>query len=159
MARRHSRAAAFHEAAHAVARAHVGAKITGAAISLDGAGVSFGTGELWRSASGGQGAAWDYLIVTLAGAYAEARIAKQSRAVVCLTRGREDHEEARAVIRWLTAHDFATNESAAWDRAERETLEFLREGWPAIERVAAGLLKSGRLEAAEVQRLIKEGTT
>lgn len=153
MAHRYSKVAAFHEAGHAVARAHVGARITAAKINLDGTGVSFGTGELWRSASCGQGAAWDALIVTLAGAYAEARISKQSRVLICLTRAREDMEEGREAVRWLVRRGFAVSIEAAWERAERETLDFLRDSWSAIERVAAGLLERGSLEADEVRRL------
>ncbi len=155
MKRLFQKAAAFHEAAHAVARAHVGAQVTGAEIRPDGTGFSEGTGELWRSASGGQYAAWDALIVALSGPYAEARLSKQSRAIVCLTRGRDDWQGAKLAIRWLAAKDFAPSEAKAWERAERETLDFLRSRWPAIERVAAGLLERGRLEAEEVRRLLE----
>jgi hypothetical protein len=149
------KSAAFHEAAHAVARAHVGAKITGAEIRRDGTGFSEGTGKLWRSGSGGQYAAWDSLIVTLSGAYAEARICKRSRAIVCMTSGREDFEEARQAVDWLTARGYANSREGAWDRAERETLEFMRARWPDIERVAAGLLQRGKLTAREVRRCLK----
>jgi hypothetical protein len=63
-----SRASAFHEAAHAVARLYVGAQATDVEIRNDGSGLTHGTGELW-AAGHDQYASWNLLLYALAGPY------------------------------------------------------------------------------------------
>jgi hypothetical protein len=147
-----SKASAFHEAAHAVARLYVGARATDVEIRNDGSGLSHGTGELWE-AGYGQYALWNFLLYALAGPYAEARVSHRDRVLVMFTRGAEDYRATQEPIAWLVARGYAATERAAWRHAESETLVFLRERWPAITRVAAALLKSGRLSALEVHEL------
>ena len=147
-----SRASAFHEAAHAVARLYVGARATDVEIRNDGSGLSHGTGELW-AAGHGQYASWNLLLYTLAGPYAEARVSHRDRVLVMFTRGADDYRAAQESIAWLVARGYVATERAAWGRAESETLMLLRDRWPAITRVAAALLSSGRLSALEVHEL------
>jgi hypothetical protein len=154
--RRRSKAAAFHEAAHAVARLHVGERATGVLIGNDGSGLSLGTGQQW-AAGHGQYSAWNLVLYCLAGPYAEARVSRRARALVMLTGGGEkDYRVAQNPVRWLVTRGYADTESAAWERGERETLAFLGERWAAIARVADALLQSGRLSASEVRALAEE---
>lgn len=145
------KAVAYHEAAHAVARAYVCSPICAVEIRHDGSGLSEGTGEQWECATGGQYASWDLLIVLLAGACAEARISKRPRCVVQLTNGADDFANAQPAISWLVARGYARDEDAAWRRAEAETAAFVQENWADIERVAIRLLQRGRMSAEEVR--------
>lgn len=144
---------AIHEAAHAVARIHVGAVPTPVEIYRNGSGMSHGTGEVWTSSSRGQYVTWDLLIVLLAGALAEARVAKRDSLWILLSAGRVDYQQAQALFRQLIDDGYARDMAAAHDRAEEETRAFLRLRWKAIERVARPLAQRGRLEAAEVVAL------
>ena len=152
---RQQRRAAYHEAAHAVARIHVGASPAGCEIRADGTGDTHGTGEPWRSASEGQYAAWEMLTYKLAGGYAEARVAKASAAFIFMTASKEDMESAQEVLIWLVKRRFAVDTDAAWLRAENETRRFLRERWADIERVAIALIDQGRLEPTDVVGLVQ----
>lgn len=146
-----SRAVAIHEAAHAVARLHVGAPATPVEVRPNGAGLTDGTLERWVCRSTGQYAAWDKLTVTLAGGCAEARASKRSPLMVFLSGGAsDDYANAQPVIGWLVEQGYAQDEHQAWSRAEAETKAFVREQWASIERVADMLQRHGRLEGHEV---------
>jgi hypothetical protein len=107
----------------------------------------------WKSNGPGQHAAWEYLLVVLAGGYCEARLAKKSAAIVFLMTARDDYEAAQAPLQWLVEHGYAVDEKAAWQRAEAEVRDFLKVKWPQIERVANELLLRLRLSAEEVVAL------
>lgn len=125
---RQLRIAAFHEAAHAVARLHVGAEPMAVEINEDGSGLSHGSGKcLGQLSGGGQYAAWSSLIIALSGGFAESRVAKQDSSLVFLAGGGvEDYAEAQETFTWLVEHGFTADEHEAWLRAEREMKEFLR---------------------------------
>lgn len=61
--------------------------------------------------------------------------------------------EAEGELLWLEAHNYAADFGAASERAFRETRNFLRQRWPAINRVAEALRRAGRLYALDVVRL------
>lgn len=147
------RPAAFHEAAHALARLHVGAQCTSCEIFPNGAGISHGTHDAWRSNGHGQHSAWEYLLVLLAGGYCEARLTKKSPMVVFLMTARDDAEAAKAPLRWLVKNGYAIDEETAWRRAEADVKEFLKARWPQIEKVATELQQRLRLSVEEVATL------
>lgn len=147
------RRTAFHEAGHAVARAFVGATITPIEVRENGDGESHGTGTRWTCRSEGEHAAWDYLLMLLAGAYCEARHARDWVTEILLGPASGDHEEAQATIAWLVDRGFAVDADAAWRRAEASTQAFMRQRWSAITRVAEALVQRGRLSADDVAAL------
>jgi hypothetical protein len=155
MRRRHTKQAAFHEAGHAVARIYVGAAPTATEINVLGGGLSHGTGLIWNTPGGGQYAIWDFLIVLLAGPFAEARMRRQSKTWMLLSAGRDDYAEAQRQIMWLIKHRFTESTVTGWARAEEETRIFLRSSWPEITKVAALLLEAGRIEAAQLVEIAK----
>lgn len=148
-----SKATAFHEAGHVVARHFTGAGVFGVEACTDGTGEAFGSGKIFESSGSGQYAAWDALLITLAGPYAEARQSHQSRMSVILSHGYDDWQEAKIIISWLVENDFAANEQGAWRRGKIETANFLKSKWPKIERVATALRKQGKLTPDEVTGL------
>jgi hypothetical protein len=147
--------AAFHEAGHAVARLHVGAAPTDTWIAQDGRGMSEGTGALWTSASSGHHAAWDLLLVLLAGPRAEAMHSRRSRALVMRSSGAQDFAEARPIVIDLVERGYAEDERAAWRRADRDTGDFLRDRWTAVTALAAALAWAGRVPADDLVRLVR----
>ena len=148
--KKYSRAVLFHEAAHAVARLHVGECATATEVRPDGSGMSHGTGLPWRPESSGQHAAWDFLLVRLSGGYAEARVSRRSAFSVFFTNAKDDHDNAQNAISWLVENGYADSGDAAWLRAETETRDFLNHRWQAIQRVATALQTAGKLDGAEV---------
>ncbi|WP_448172290.1 hypothetical protein [Rhizobacter fulvus] len=154
-ASRFSRAQAIHEAAHAVARVYVGAEIGSATVTTDGGGFVRGTGEPWKCRWSGQHAGWAYLLVLFAGGYAEARVSKRAAATVFLTNAKDDAQEAQQSLEMLVAQAFASDQNAAWLRAEADTREFLKGHWPAIERVADALQADGHVSASELVNLVE----
>lgn len=153
--RRRLRRAAFHEAGHAVARVHVGSASTPVEVRPDGTGESHGTGEHWACRSQGQYAAWDFLLMLLAGGYSEARYTRRSANEIFFGPASGDFERAQLPINWLVERGFSEDPDAAWRRAEADTRAFLRKHWDAVERVAEALLQRGRLEAEEVAALVE----
>lgn len=132
--------AAYHEAGHAVARIYVGSAATDVEIYSDGTGISHGTGESALSPV--------YLVVYLAGPFAEARVARLPRIAVLFSGGGKDDWAA------LRQHPLYTGVFARI--AEKETNRFLRRAWSDIDRVARALIDVDKLPASEVARLVGE---
>jgi hypothetical protein len=147
--------AAFHEAGHAVARLHVGAPPTATWIAPDGRGVSEGTGTRWTSASPGYHAAWDLLLVLLAGPHAEAKQAQRSRAFVMRSSGAQDFAEAKPIVAALVRRGYADDELAAWRRADQDVRRFVQSRWPAVASLAWALACAGRVPAEDLVRLVR----
>lgn len=150
--RKLTKGAAYHEAGHVVFRHLIGLPLVAVHISADGSGLTHGTGETITYTS--QYDVWNYIAYTLAGPYAEARATHRARYLVFMFGGSDDHEAAEDALQWLVDHNYAKDYQSAWDRAERETMDCLREHWPAIERIALALLQKGRLETHEVVPLL-----
>lgn len=148
---RRRKGAAFHEAAHAVARLHVGAMATAVEISRTGGGHTHGTPGRWPGR--GQDRMWKWLLCLFAGSYAEAYVSRRSLARTLVTSGKLDLEEAEPAIAWLVARGYASDSQGVCELAHWETFAFLIERWDSIERVAAALLENGRLSARQVRRL------
>ena len=143
-----ARAAAFHEAAHAVARLHVGAPATGVQIVPHG----FTHGSR-RWPGRGERRMWNWCLVLFAGSYAEALASRRSLKRTLLNSGQLDLEEAGPALTWLVRHGYVSSRMEALARIHYETLVFLGLRWGAIECVSAGLLKDGRLTARQVRVL------
>ena len=150
---RASRLSATHEAAHAVARVYVGGLPTAVEIDVNGGGLSHAPNEMWACGSRDQFAAWDYLVVMLAGGYAEARAAKRAATTVFSTTASEDMAQALSVIEWLVQQRFAVDSQEAWRRAEDETKRFLNLRWTEIDTVAAALLEHSKLDAKAIEAM------
>jgi hypothetical protein len=146
--RARSRAVAFHEAAHAVARLHVGAPAT--AVRIIPTGFTHGTR---RWAGRGQDRVWSWILVLFAGSYAQAWVSRRRLDRVIITSGKLDLEEAAPAVAWLVRRGYARNRMEALTRIHWETLMFLALRWNAIERVAAALLRDGRLSGSRVRAL------
>jgi hypothetical protein len=148
------RAAAFHEAAHAVARLQiVGAPATAIEITRTGAGRTHGTGRRWVVGRGPR-LAWNLILYALAGSYAEACVSRRSLARILATAGRGDLAKAAPAVVWLVAHGHARNTRPALDHAHRELIVFLAQHWDAVESVAAALREHGRLNGRQVRILM-----
>lgn len=143
-------AASVHEAAHAVARLHVGAPATDTEVLAGGAGMTHGTGGQWLCRSTGQYALWDLLTVLLAGGLAEAKVSKRAACLVFMSNAVDDYAQAREVIGTLVASGFAKSEADAYLRAEAETKAMLRERWEDVRRLAALLRSSGLAKAGSI---------
>ena len=131
-----SRAAtAFHEAAHAVARLHAGRRIA--------------PGERPKQR------AWDGLLCSLAGPYAEGLISRRPLEQVLRTRGRDDLEDTIHAMAWLVSRGHAVSPRSVYERAHVITLGFLMMRWEAITRVASALHVRGRLTARQVRALAR----
>jgi hypothetical protein len=141
---------AYHEAGHAVAGAVLLKRF--APVSVDGRGGKF-HGGLIEVHDSDQYARWNAAVLCMAGPYAEARAGKMSRWLAVWRGGNDDKRDASELIAWLVARGFAKSERDAWEYIEAATPAFLTKNWGAIERVAAELLKRGRLEADEVRQL------
>jgi hypothetical protein len=146
------KAAAYHEAAHAVARIHVGAAASAVEVRLSDKGLH-GHQEPLVYRKDSQGFAWDFALVCLAGPYAEARVSWRMLTCILNTTGAHDDEASAHEHAWLEANGYAADYSAAWRRTRREMREFLHQRWPAIALVAEALQARGRLEAHEVTTL------
>lgn len=145
-----AKAAAFHEAAHAVARLHVGAPAT--AVQIVPYGYTHGSR---RWAGRGQRRMWNWLLVLFAGSYAQAQASRRSIGRTLLKSGKLDLEEAASAIIWLVRHGHVRDPLEAWFRVHQETVLFLEKRWEAIERVAGGLLKEGKLSGRQVRTLAR----
>ena len=175
---RQQRRAAYHEAGHVVVRSVVGLVACPVEIHADGSGIAHGTG-LKREVD--RYGAESLILMSLAGPIAEARAAHCSLFEVWLGGGTTDIAEATQLLARVTASkqrvrelmydsmlrspDVAPEIKLAAEQsltAPHEDLDhyndwssqLVREYWPAIERVARALLRTPRLEAAEVRDLV-----
>jgi len=98
------RAAAFHEAAHVVARLYVGAPAAAVEINATGGGRTHGTRK-W--AGRGEHRIRSWLLVLFAGSYAQAYATRRSLRKVMFTSGKRDLEEAAPAVSWLVARGYA----------------------------------------------------
>ena len=69
--------------------------------------------------------------------------------------GKLDLQEAAPVVSWLVKRGYAPTRMAVLRRTHAATTAFLVFRWDAIERVAAGLLKNGKLTARQVRALAR----
>jgi len=138
------RAAAFHEAGHAVVRIVRLGTATGIDIHDDGSGYSHGSGDTCR--------ATDDIEITLAGPLAEARARKVSLLAVTLTGGSDDWDVAEADAKRLADAGWPKDYGSILSEAEKNARRWLRMYWDSVERVAAAVLasSSGSLTGAEV---------
>lgn len=95
------KAAACHEAGHAVARVYVGVRATDTRVFENGSGYSDGTLESWRSTNPGVGAIWDLLLVSMAGIHAEARATMRSLVRLQYSHGLKNYALATCLVMWL----------------------------------------------------------
>lgn len=144
---RFRKAAAYHEAAHAVGRVIMGFPATAITLGRSGGGITHGSGGIQALDQHG---AWRLLVCLFAGAYAEARVSRRSRAAVLWASGRSDLEEAASVIRWLVGSRHSKSRRAALVLVDLQTRVFLRLAWPAIDRVARRVRRTGCLSARQV---------
>lgn len=154
MKRLFPRSAAYHEAGHAVARIYVGARATDTRVFENGSGYSDGTLESWNSTNAGFGTLWDFLLVCMAGAHAEARVTKRSLKKLRFSHGLKDYAMASCLVVML-ARRGRRREKAIWRQADRERRHFLRYCWPTIDAMASprssGLISdSGKKKAAVI---------
>lgn len=154
MVTRFSKAAAYHEAAHAVGRVVMGFPATAITLGRSGGGITHGSGGIQAL---GQHGAWALLVCLFAGAYAEARVSRRSRAAVLWASGRSDLEAAVPVIRWLINGRHTKSRRHALLRVDVQTRVFVSLSWPAIDRVARQLRKAGRLKAHQVRSMVAQG--
>jgi len=145
-----ARASAFHEAAHAVARLHVGAPAM--AVQIIPGGFTHGS-RRWPGR--GQHRMWNWLLVLFAGSYGQAFATRRSLKRTFLHSGKLDLVAAAAALTWLVRHRYVRSRMEALERMHFETVVFLALRWDAIQRVAAGLLKDGRLTARQVRALAR----
>jgi hypothetical protein len=150
-----SRAAAYHEAGHAVARIYVGAPATDTAVFENGSGYSDGHRGSWRSANPGIGALWDFILVSMAGAYSEARATKRSIEKIRLSHGLKDYAAATCLVIILAKRSGGVTERAIWRQIERERTQFLRYCWKTIEMLADRLLRTGFVSREELRTLTR----
>lgn len=151
-----SKAVAYHEAGHVVARHWVGSPLTAVEAFPDGTGMSHGTGQAWESLGYGQYAVWDQILMTLAGPWAEARATKKARYLVLLFSGAHDSAHAERYIQQLMQLGYASSSRAAWERAEAEVTNFLKQCWAHIGRVAQELQVRQRLGATDLRALLPD---
>jgi hypothetical protein len=147
-----ARAVAFHEAAHAVARLHVGAPATALWITRTGDGLS-NSARKWPGR--GEAREWKWLLVLFAGSYARAFASRRSLWRTFKYSGKLELEEAAPAINWLVRRGYVRSRTEALRRVHAAALAFLLLRWDAIERVAARLLEEGRLSARLVQELAR----
>jgi hypothetical protein len=147
------KAAAFHEAGHAVARLHIGAPATAVAINRSGGGYTRGTPNRWPGR--GQRRMWTWLLVLFAGSYAQALAEKRSLHRTLITSGKLDLQQAKPAIDWLVDRGHARRSVDVLTRIHFSTCAFLTVRWDAIERVAIALMAQGRLTARQVRALVE----
>lgn len=121
-------------------------------LHRSGRGITHGSGGIHALDRDG---AWKLLVCLFAGAYAEARVSRRSRAAVLWASGRTDLEDAAPVFRWLVDTRHAKSRRAALLLLDLQTRIFLRSAWPAIERVARRIRTTGRLSARQVRSLAR----
>jgi hypothetical protein len=152
---RRRRCAAFHEAAHAVARLFIGAPLTSVEINDRGGGFAHGKlGRRWIARRWPL-RGWDLVLCAMAGPCAEARVSHRSVVQVVLRAGLDDLEQTKLPVMWLVAHGYARDPDTAWTAGCRRTRWFLSQRWAAIERVAEALLRRGRLSGRQVRKLAR----
>lgn len=153
---RQRKGAAFHEAAHAVARLHVGAIATAVEINRTGGGHTHGTPGRWPGR--GQHRMRTWLMCLFAGSYAEAFASRRSLPRTLRTSGKLDLEEAEPAIKWLVRRGHARRSVDVLMQTHLTTCAFLALRWDAIERVASALIENGRLSARQVRQLSEAGS-
>jgi len=151
---RRRRGSAYHEAGHAVARLHVGAIATTVEIGTMGGGSTHGTPNRWPSRAPRR--MWTWLLVLFAGSYAQAFATRRSVHRVLITSGRLDLREAKPAIDWLVKRGHASSSLEALARVHIDACWFIALRWPAIERVAGELLRTGRLTGRRVKVLARQ---
>jgi hypothetical protein len=145
-----ARAAAFHEAARAIACLHVGAPASAVRITRTNLNISHDA----RTWSGrGETRVWKRLLVLFAASYAQAFASRRSLWRTFRYSGKLELEEAAPAISWLVQRGYVRNRTEALRRVHAAALAFLLLRWDAIDRVAAGLLKDGRLSARQLRVL------
>lgn len=137
---------AYHEAARAVARIHLGATPV-SEVSCD---ETAGTPERWHPDCSDQQGAWHHVFVKMAGWSAEARALHLPQSSSAPLRHARAYRDAQTAIRWLAENRYALDEQAAWERCRHDVTVFLNERWAEIERVARALLEHGRLSVADI---------
>lgn len=96
---------------------------------------------------------WNGLLILFAGPYSQAYASRRSLTRAIFKSGNLDRKEAATAIAWLVRRGYVRDRTEALDRVHQETVVFLLLRWDAIERVAAGLLKAGRLSSRQVRAL------
>jgi hypothetical protein len=153
------KAAAFHEAAHAVARLHVMcAPLTAVEITRSGAGLTYGSTRPWAIRRS-QALARKLILCALAGSYAEACVSRRPLARILTTAGCRDVAQAAPAFVWLVKHRYARTVRSALDCSHWEVIKFLALHWPAIESVAQALRVHGRLSGRQVRKLARDGAS
>jgi hypothetical protein len=147
-----ARAAAFHEAAQAVARLHVGAPATAVLITRTRGGLTYGARE---RPGRGDARVWNWLLVLFAGSYAQAFASHRSLWQTFKYSGKLDLEEAAPAVSWLVRRGYVRSRKEVLRRVHAATLAFLLLRWDAIERVAGALLRHGRVSARQVRALAR----
>jgi hypothetical protein len=145
------RAIAFHEAAHAVARLHVGEPAIALKITPT-SGFTHGARK-WHGR--GEARMWKWLLVHFAGSYAQAFASRRSLWRTFKYSGKLDLAEAAPAVSWLVKHCYVRTRMEVLRRVHAATLAFLMFRWDAIDRVATGLLKDGKLSARRVRSLAR----
>src|SRR5690242_11443258 len=147
-----ARAAAFQEAAQAIARLHVGAQARDVLITRTGGGSSHGAHK-WPGR--GEAGVWKWLLELFAGSYAQSFASRRSLWRTFKHSGKLELEEAAPAINWLVSRGYVRNRTEALRRVHAATLAFLLLRWDSIERVAARLLEDGQLSARQVKQLAR----
>jgi hypothetical protein len=133
---------AIHEAGHAVAAVQLGLELRSVRIDSDGEGTTYvaAAGERWR----------EDLVMTYAGDAA----VRRAGGLDCSAQDDRDAWRVISRLGW-SALDVAIELGEAKHRAER----LVSDHWPAIERVAAALLRHRHLLPSDVRRLMAPGAT
>lgn len=149
-----SRAAAFHEAAHAVASIIVGKPPADTQIFANGSGVHWGDWHTWRTAAPSvEAALWEMILVFMAGPHVEARASKRSLRRVRMSNGVKDFVCADQLIEMMVERGYVASKKAGWRKADKHRRRFLLVCWPKIERVAMRLQARGIVRAGELKRI------
>jgi hypothetical protein len=85
-------------------------------------------------------------------------VSHRSRVVVWMVGGRVDMAAANRTIAWLVSNGFSDSAAAAWERAYLEGRDFLHRCWPLIAAIADALLAAGRLDANEVESIVRRAS-
>jgi hypothetical protein len=99
---------------------------------------------------------WTWLLVLFAGSYAQAAACGRKVDRVLFTSGKLDLKEAEPAVAWLVKRGHVRTSLEALTATHLATCMFMAERWPAIERVAHALQKSGRLTGRDVRSLVKK---
>lgn len=139
---------AFHEAGHAVVSTFVNVPFRAVVIRSSGEGCCVGTGKYQQLQ---RYEVHDHIVATLAGPYAEARIAKRSK--FDLVFRQPDGEAALEMMRWLVDRGYVPNMRAAEFRFDEITRQVLDQAWTGVERVATALVQHRELTPGAVAAL------